>query len=211
MKCITKKSHIAKEANMKTGFKLLVLGVFAVFLLASCSKPQQALDEAKAAVEAAKNDGADIYAAEESKKLNDDLTAAMDEVETQGKKFFKKYGTSKDMLAKVKTEAEVLKASLPERKEQAKNEALAMMEEAKVALDEAKSLLEKAPRGKGTKADIEAFTSDLKGLEDSLIEVQGAIDGGNYLDASDSAKTINEKATSISDQIKLAIEKVRKK
>lgn len=196
---------------MKTGFKLLVLGVCVVFLLASCSKPQQAMDEAKTAVEAAKNEGADVFAAEELKALEDSLTGAMDEVETQGKKFFKKYGTSKEMLAKVKTDAEALKASIPQRKEQAKNEAMAMMEEAKVALEEAKALLEKAPKGKGTKADIEAFTADLKGLETSLTEVQGAIDSGDYLGALDSAKTIKENATSISDQIKLAIEKVKRR
>ncbi len=196
---------------MKTGFKLLALGVFAVFLLASCSKPQQAMDEAKAAVEAAKNEGADVYAAEELKALEDSLTAAMDEVETQGQKFFKKYGSSKEMLAKVKTDAEALKASLPERKEQAKAEAMAMMEEAKAALEEAKALLEKAPKGKGTKADIDAYIADLKGLEDSLIDVQGTIDGGDYLGALDSAKTIKEKATSISDQINLAIEKVKRR
>lgn len=122
----------------------MVLGVFVVFLLASCSKPQQALDEAKVAVEAAKTDGAEIYAAEEFKKLNDDLAATEDEIETQGKKFLKSYGTSKDMLAKVKTDAEALKALLSERKEKAKNDATAMMEEARISLEEAKSLLEKA-------------------------------------------------------------------
>ncbi len=186
------------------------MGILVVFLLASCSKPQQALDEAKAAVEAAKTEGADIYSAEELKALNDSLTAAMDEVETQSKKFFKSYGGSKGMLAKVKAEADALKASIPERKEKAKNEALAMMEETKAAVEEAKTYLENAPRGKGTKADIDAFTADLKGLEDSLTSVQESIDAEEYFGALDSAKTIKEKAISISDQIKQAIEKVKK-
>ncbi len=195
---------------MKNIIRLSVLGVAIVFLFASCSKPQQVMDEAKAAVEAAKNEGADIYAAEELKALEDSMATAMDEVETQSKKFFKSYGDSKDMLAKVKTEAEALKASIPERKEKAKNEALAVMEEAKVAVDEAKALLEKAPRGKGTKADIDAFTADLKGLEDSLLGIQGVIDGGDYFGALDTAKTIKEKAASISAEIQKAIEKVKK-
>ncbi|MGB6864049.1 MAG: hypothetical protein WBE11_00010 [Candidatus Aminicenantaceae bacterium] len=195
---------------MKNMIRLSVMGILVVFLLASCSKPQQALDEAKAAVEAAKSEGADIYAAEELKALNDSLTAAMDEVETQSKKFFKSYGGSKDMLAKVKAEADALKASIPERKEKAKNEALAMMEETKAAVEEAKTYLENAPRGKGTKADIDAFTADLKGLEDSLTSVQESIDAEEYFGALDSAKTIKEKAISISDQIKQAIEKVKK-
>jgi hypothetical protein len=195
---------------MKNMIRLSVLGVAIVFLFASCSKPQQAMDEAKAAVESAKNEGADIYAAEELKALEDSMATAMDEVETQSKKFFKSFGDSKDMLAKVKTEAEALQASIPERKEKAKNEALAMMEEAKAAVDEAKALLEKAPRGKGTKADIDAFTADLKGLEDSLLGIQGVIDAGDYFGAQDSAKTIKEKADSISAEIQKAIEKVKK-
>ena len=190
--------------------RLSVLGIIVVFLLVSCSKPQQAVDEAKASLEAAKAEGADIYAAEELKALNDSLTAAMDEVETQGKKFFKSYGDSKEMLAKVKADADALKASIPERKEKAKNEALAMMEEAKAAVEEAKTYLGQAPKGKGTKADIDAFTADLKGLEDALPGVQESIDAEDYLGALDSAKTIKDKATSISDQIKQAIEKVKK-
>ena len=195
---------------MKDIIKLSVLVIAIVFLIASCSKPQQAMDGAKAAIEAAKNEGADVYAAEELKTLEDSLTTAMDEVETQSKKFLKSYGTSKDMLAKVKADAEALKASIPEKKENAKNEALAMIEEAKAAIEEAKAFLEKAPRGKGTKADIDAFTADLKGLEDSLLGIQGVIDGGDYLGALDSAKTIKDKAASISEEIQKAIEKVKK-
>jgi hypothetical protein len=195
---------------MKNIIRLSVLGIVVIFLFASCSKPQQVMDEAKAAVEAAKIEGADVYAVEELKAMEDSLTAAMDDVEIQSKKFFKSYGDSKDMLAKVKADAEALKASIPEKKEQAMNEALSMMEEAKVAVEEAKAFLEKAPRGKGTKADIDAFTADLKGLEDSLVGVQGVIDGGDYFGALDSAMTIKEKATSISEEIQRAIEKIKK-
>jgi hypothetical protein len=195
---------------MKNMIRVSVLGIMVLFLLASCSKPQQAVDEAKAAIEAAKSEGADIYAAEELKALNDSLTAAMDEVDTQSKKFFKSYGDSKEMLVKVKADADALKASIPERKEKAMNEALAMMEEAKAAVEEAKTYLEQAPRGKGTKADVDAFTADLKGLEDAFPGVQELIDAEDYFGALDSAKTIKEKATSISDQIKQAIEKVKK-
>ena len=195
---------------MKNMIRLSVLGMAIAFLFASCSKPQQAMDEAKAAVEAAKSEGADVYAAEELKALEDSLTTAMGEVETQSKKFFKSYGGSKDMLATVKTEAEALKALIPEKKEKAKNEALAMMEEAKAAVEEAKAFLEKAPRGKGTKADIDAFTADLKGLDDSFLGIQGVIDGGDYFGALDQAKTIKEKAASISAEIQKAIEKVKK-
>ncbi len=195
---------------MKNIIRLSVLGIAVVFLIAGCSKPQQAIDEAQAAVEAAKNEGADIYAAEELKALGDSLSSAMDEVETQSKKFFKSYGDSKDSLTQIKADADALKASIPGLKEKAKNEAQTMMEEAQAAIAEAKALLEKAPRGKGTRADIEAFTADLKGMEDSIVNVQEMIDSGDYFGALDSARAIKEKAASISEEITKAIEKVKK-
>jgi hypothetical protein len=194
---------------MKSMIRLWALGIAVVFLFASCSKPQQAIDEAQAALEAAKNEGANIYAAEELKALEDSMASAMDEVETQSKKFFKSYGGVKNSLTKLKADAEVLRASIPERKEKAKNDAIAMMEEAQAAVAEAKALLEKAPGGKGIRVEIEAFAADLKAMEEALAVVQEAFDGGDYLGALDSAKAIQEKATNISQEIQRAIEKVK--
>ncbi len=196
---------------MRNLFKVFVLGFFVAFLFTSCGKqPTQEISQAEAAVNDAIKEGADVYAKEELKKLQDDLAAAMEEVNTQGKKVFKKYGNAKKMLLQVKTDAEALKATIPAKKEQAKNDALKALDEAKVAVEEAKALLAKAPKGKGTKADIEAFTADLKGLEDMLTEVQQGIDTEDYFGATDKAKIIKEKAISISDQIKAAIEKVKR-
>lgn len=197
---------------MKKFSKFLVLGIFVVSLFSSCAKqPTQAIDAAKAAIEAATKEGATVYAADELKKLNDDLQAAMDEVSTQGKKFLKKFGTAKEMLTKVQADADALKATIPAKIEAAKSAAVQAQTEAKAALDEAKALLEKAPMGKGTKADIMAMKADLAGLETSYAEIQTAIDGADYFGASSKAATIKEKATVISDQVKAAIEKVKGK
>lgn len=196
---------------MKKFEKLFVMGLVIAFLFAGCAKqPTQEIEDAKAAVEAVSKEGGDIYAKDELKKLNDDLQAALNEVDAQAKKFFKKYGTAKEMLAKVKTDAEAVKALIPARKEEAKKNALAAQEEARVAVEEAKALLEKAPKGKGTKADIEAMKADLKGLQDSLVEVQAAIDKEDFFGAKDKATAIKDKAVAISDQVKKAMEKVKK-
>jgi hypothetical protein len=197
---------------MKNVVKIMVLGVFVMSLFMSCAKqPTQEITDAKAAVEAATTAGADVYAPDELKKLNDELTAATDEVNTQSKKFFKKYGPAKEMLAKVKADADALAASIPAKKEAAKNAAMTAQQEAQAALDEAKALLDKAPKGKGTRADIEAMKADLKGLEDSFPDIQAAIDREDYFGASNTAATIKEKATAISDQVKAAMEKVKGK
>lgn len=196
---------------MKNLMKLSVLGLVVVFLFTSCAKqPTQQIDEAKAAIAAVQAAKGNIYAKDELKKLNDDLQAALDEVNAQSKKLFKKYGKAKEMLAKVKTDAEAVKALIPARIEEAKNAALTAQNEAKAAFDEAKALLDKAPKGKGTKADIEAMKADLAGLEAQLTEVQTAIDSEDYFGAKDKALSIKDKAAAIAEQVKAAIAKVKK-
>jgi len=196
---------------MKHFTKFLVLGIFAISLFTSCAKqPTEQIEAVKTAVAAAQAEGADVYAPEELKKLNDSMQAAMDEISTQSKKFFKKYGPAKEMLAALLTEAEAVKAGIPAKKEAAKNAAIQDQTEAKALLDEAKALLDKAPKGKGTKADIEAMKSDLAGLETSFAEIQTAIDGQDFFGASGKAATIKEKAMAISDQVKAAMEKVKR-
>lgn len=197
---------------MKNFTKFLFFGLIVIFFMAGCAKqPAQEIEAAKAAIEVAESEGADIYAPEELKKLNDDYAAAMDEVKTQEGKVLKKFKEAKEMLAAVQADAEALKATIPMRIEEAKNAAIAAQTEAQAALEEAKALLEKAPRGKGTRADIEAFKADLKGLEDSMPEIQAAIDNQDYLGAKDKAVAIKDKAVSVSDQINQAIEKVKKR
>ncbi len=196
---------------MKNLMKVLVLGLMVVFLFTSCAKqPTQQMDEAKAAIDAVVKAGGNIYAKDELKKLNDDLQAAMDEINAQSKKLFKKYGPAKEMLAKVKVDAEAVQALIPARKEEAKNAALNALNEAKVAFDEAKALLDKAPKGKGTKADIEEMKAALAGLENQLTEVQTAIDSEDYFGAKDKALAIKEKAADVSEQVKAAIAKVKR-
>jgi len=197
---------------MKHFTKFLVLGIFALSIFTSCAKqPTEQMESAKAAIAAATKEGADVYASEDLKKLNDQMQAATDEVTTQSKKFFKKYGPAKEMLAKVQADADALKATIPAKKEAAKNAAIQAQTDAKAALDQAKELLAKAPKGKGTKADIDAMKADLAGLETSYAEIQTAIDGQDYFGASSKAATIKEKANAVSDQVKAAMEKVKGK
>ncbi len=181
------------------------------FFIAGCAKPPtEDIDAAKGSVETAKSAGAEKYLPDNAKKVNDELSAAMDEVKVQDGKFplFRKYDKAKELLASVKGNAEKLKADTAAKKEEVKKNAIAVMEEAKGAVGNAKAMLEKAPQGKETKADIEAMTGDIKGLEDSLPEVRKAIDGENYDDAVAKSKSIKEKADAVSSQVQQAIEKI---
>lgn len=197
---------------MKNILRFLVLFTVLSLVFAGCSKkPVQEMNDAEAAIIAVVKAGAEIYAQEELLKLNNDLDAAKNQLDIQDKKLIKKYGAAREMLTKIAADASALKATVASRKEEAKNNALSALNEAKAALDEAKALLEKAPVGKGARADIEAFRADLKALEGSLAEAQQTIDSEDYLGAADRARTIQEKASGISSQIKQALEKVKKK
>ena len=192
---------------MKGLTKNLVLVLAIAVVLTGCKQPTQLIDDAKAAIEDVTKAGADKYAADDLKKLNTDLTAALDEVNSQDKKFLKKFGTAKEMLTKLKTDVDALKAALPAKIEAAKNAAIQLQGEAKAAIDEAKALLAKAPKGKGTAKDIEAMKAELTGAETAFAEIQTALDAQDYIGAADKAKSIKEKAAAVTSQVQAAIEK----
>lgn len=194
---------------MKGIMKYLALIMVTFFLFAGCAKePTEDINSAKAAVDTVKSEDAQKYVPEDVKNVNDTMQAAEDEIKVQKDKLFKDYSKAKELLAKAKADAEALNTNLAAKKEEVKNNATAAQESAKYSIEEAKGLLEQAPKGKGSMADIEAFKADLKGLEDSLVEVQAAMDSSDYNAAIEKANAIKEKATAISDQVKAAMEKV---
>jgi hypothetical protein len=192
--------------------RLLVLAVVVMFIFVGCAKaPTQEISDAKAALEAVINEGANTYTPDEIKALNDQFATAVEEANAKTGKLFASNSAAIEKLVKIKTDAEALKAVIPVKKDEAKNAALAAQTEVQTALEEAKTLLSSAPKGKGTQADIAAFTADIQAIEDSVPELQKAIDSEDYFGASEKAKSIKEKSVSISDQIKQAIEKVAAK
>jgi DNA repair exonuclease SbcCD ATPase subunit len=196
---------------MKGSWKISAFGLVVLALLVvgvGCAKaPTEDIEKAKATTSAAvAGDGAK-YAPAESKALQDSLNKALDEVKAQDEKWFKNYDNAKNMLTKVSSDAEALKGTVAKKKEEAKQKATALLAEDKAAVEDAKKLLAKAPKGKGSKADIEAMKSDVKGLEEGLAEVQKLIDGGNFLDAVTKAQAIKDKAASVSEQVKSAMAK----
>lgn len=188
----------------------LALGVMILALLLGCSKkPEQELSDSKTVLEAVAAEGGEKYAKEEINVIQNEMTAAMDEMAVQDGKLFKNYDKTKEMLAQVKAKAETLKEEIPARKEKAKTDAQAALDAATQAVNDAKALLSKAPRGKGSMADIEAFNADVQGLESALTEAQGLMTGEDYFVAMDKANGVKDKATEISTQITEALEKVK--
>jgi len=185
-----------------------------VVLLASCaSVPQVDIDAAKAAVQAAKDAQADKYAAAALQSADDLINQINAEVETQNAKFalFRNYDKVKELVNQAKTAGEKAKADAIAGKEAAKKDAEASLAAAQAAITAAKEILPKAPKGKDTKAEIEAMTADVAGLDTAVTDVQSQISKEEYLDAAAKAKSIKEKADGVVAQVQAAIDKKKGK
>jgi len=107
---------------MRSLTKVLILILSLTFLCMGCDRrPIQEINDTEAAVNAAIKESANKYAREEIKKLKVDFDAALNEIEMQSKKVFRDYGKARELLSKVKTDAEALKnVTIPSQREEAK-------------------------------------------------------------------------------------------
>jgi hypothetical protein len=178
------------------GIALLMIVALAFAFNACATKPQAAIDAAQAAVTAAVDAGADKYAPAELQTIQDDLTAALDQVTN------KKYKEAALALATIKTDADNLLAAIPAKIEAAKSSALGLQAVVQTTLAEVKTLFEKN-KWKIKKADRTALDTEIKGLDGTLPEVQTAVDGQDWIGAA-------AKATSIKDSAAAILEKINK-
>ncbi len=147
---------------MRVRFGVLILVLGAAVTVVGCGSPPTAdIDAAKAAITDAGTAGAGDYAAA-SLKAAEDAQAALDaELKAQEGKWFKSYDRAKELAAAAKTAGEKAATDAAAGKEQAKADATQAVADAKAALTEAQGLLAKAPKGKGSAADIAAMETDL--------------------------------------------------
>ncbi len=183
----------------------VVLGV--LVLGTGCAKPPDAeVAAAKAAVEQARSAGAPEYVAEAFKGAETGLQKAQEEIKAQDDRFAltRNYDKAKESLARVKADAEKVRTDAVAAKEKAKAAAEAARTDAQAALDGAKALLVTAPKGKGTKADIEVMGADLKIAEAALADARTALDREDYLGAKAKAESAKDKAAAVSAQVQQA-------
>jgi hypothetical protein len=189
--------------RVRYGVLALVLG-FAVMTVACGAPPTADIDAAKAAVTAATTAGAGDYAAA-SLKAAEDAQAALDaELKAQEGKWFKSYDKAKQLATDLKTAGEKAAADAAAGKEKAKADATQGIADAKTALKEAEDLLAKAPKGKGSAADIAAMKTDLTTAATAVTEAETALGNGKFLEAIAKADSVKKAAATVKDAVEQA-------
>ena len=199
---------------MKTQRFVMVGAVLAlaVFLVGCAKPPVEEQNATRAALDAARP-VAEKWAPNEWRATQQAFDDANKEIETQNNRFalMRNYDKAKQMLTDAKGAADRAQAAGTANKEQAKKEAEQKLTEAETVITEAKAALEKVPKTKDTKADLELFKQDLDGLTTSLNDARNMMAQEAYREVAQKADTVKTQATDIKTKLDEAAAKVAAK
>jgi hypothetical protein len=158
----------------------------------------------KTAISGADAAGAAEYAAD-SLKAAQDAQAALDaELKAQDGNWMKSYDKAKTLAAAAKAAGEKATTDATAGKEKAKADATQGIADAKAALTAAQELLAKAPKGKGTAADLAAMKTDLETAATTITEAEAALGSVKYLDAKAKAASAKAAADKVTADVEAA-------
>lgn len=183
----------------------------AMFVLSGCAKvPQVEIDNATAAIEAARTAQADVYVPEVFAALQDSMNVATESIEAKKSKLFKSYKNEKAQLVNVVTLSEDVKAKTEQRINELKAEIQQTLTDIATIVAENKDLVAKAPRGKGGSTVLMAIKAEIATIETTAAEVSAAVGTENFISTLDKAKAVKEQAMNINNELKAVIEKYTK-
>ena len=193
----------------KSLFAVALASAVATSYLGCAKAPGAEVNQAKAAIEAAKAAEAESYVAEQYKSASDSLNAALAAIEKQNSAFAlsRNYTDAKRQLASAVELANKATADAAAAKEAKKAENEKMIVDAKAALDSARLLLQKAPKGKEGAEALTAISTDLSVVDSSLVQASNDMTAGSYAVARDKITAAQEKTASITTELTTAIEK----
>jgi hypothetical protein len=175
---------------MKRISVLSVLAGVALLSVACAKEPTEALNAATSALAAAKTaEAADYAPAALAEKFS--LTRS--------------YTKAAELATAAKAAADAAAAQAVSGKEQMKTEATTLVAGVRSAVDAATAALAKAPKGKGSAADLEAMKSDVAGVAAALPDMDAAIAAGKYKDAKVKAEAAKATLDKIVADVQAAI------
>jgi hypothetical protein len=193
---------------MKRNLLLPALAGVALMSVACAKEPAEAIGAAKASLDAARTAGAADYAPAALASAETSAAALEAELKAQTEKFAltRSYAKATELAAAAKAEAEKAAAEAVTGKEQMKAEATTLIAGVRGSLDAAGQALAKAPKGKGSAADLEAMAADLAGVQASLGQMDAAMAAGNYKDAKVKAEAAKQTLDKIVADVQAAVE-----
>jgi hypothetical protein len=195
---------------MSKAFSVMI--ALAVSLLTGCQQaPTQQAGAAQEALERARAAEADKYAPDEFSQAQKSFSDATNEITAQGKRFFltRTYTKADQLLKDTQGSAETAQTAAKDNKEKVKREVETLTAETDAAIQTAKAALLKAPRGKDTRAELEAMKADVDATTATLAEARDMYAKGDYLGAKASLTRSKQKADEVTAEVELAMHKVK--
>jgi hypothetical protein len=183
------------------------------FGLAACSSPPEAgVEAAKAALDAARPQ-AQEYAAAELKAAEDAYADLEAELNAQSKKFtlFRSYDAATAKATAAQQAADNAKAAAQAGEQAAMQAAASAVQGAQTALAQTMAMLESAPRGKGSAADLAALKTDLESAGAMLAESEAMMSAKRYKEVQAKADAAMNAINGVKTQVEAAMAKVAKK
>lgn len=196
---------------MKNKFfaSLAILGLTAMIFTGCSKQPQAEIDAANAAIEQAKQVGADVYVHESFMALQDSLNSVMVLVEAQNSKFIKNYSKAKEQLVGVTQFAGEVKLQAETRIEEMKSEIQANITEVKSLIEANRNLCTEAPKGKEGTSALMAIKAEIDAVEVSINETATMVENGDFATVLDKTNAAKEKATAIQTELTEVIAKYK--
>jgi hypothetical protein len=188
----------------------IALAVPMVVWLAGCDKPpEEQMASSKTAVEGAVQAEAAKYAAPELARLQDSLKTALAEVERQNARFIflRNYDSAKSTLTWVATNAPVVAQTSKANKEKLRAATQEAIRVAEAAVDSAAALLTNAPRGKESKADLEAMEGEITTMRAGIDEAKAGLTAEDFNKAKMKAQEVQNSAMQMQTEVAGIIQK----
>lgn len=171
-------------------------------LFTSCEKlPQAEIDSANQAIENTRVE-AEMYAPEEFLALQDSLQVALQLVEQEKSGLFPSFKNSKAKLLMIDSLAMQTQQVALTKKEEMKAEVQAALLEVKTLLEENKTLITAAPKGKEGALALEQINQELGVIETSVNEISNEWQNGDYYNSKEKVVSVKEKASQINTELK---------
>jgi len=188
----------------------IALAVPMVVWLAGCDKPpEEQMTATKAAVDGAVQAEAAKYAAPELARLQDSLKTALAEVERQNARFFilRNYDQAKQTLTWTGSNAPVVAQTSKANKEKLRAATAEAIRVAETAVDSAAATLANAPRGKESKADLEAMEADVTSMRAGIDEAKAGLTAEDFNKAKAKAQEVQGRAAQLQTEVQGIITK----